>query len=142
MFARREIWARFANVHNYLDPDGLFLFDVNTSALNEDLIEHDTLAYARRKCDMFDNLWNNERFRERFIETLLEIPETIFREEHALQKIDEYEELMYVPMQKHHARFFGKTFDGKYPTATSIRKFVSKRASYIAIMIENNLSDQ
>jgi len=117
------------------------LFDVNTSALNENLIEHDTLAYARRKCDMFDNLWNNETFREQFIDTLLDIPETLFKKELALQKISEYEELMYIPMQKHHDRFLGKAFDGKYPTATSIREFINKRADFIPSMIKSNLYD-
>ena len=117
------------------------LFDVNTSSLREELIEHDTLAYVRRKSDLFANLWSNSQFRDSFIETLLEMSETLFNEELALQKIDEYEEFMYVPVQKHHERFFGKTYEGKYPAAASIREFVSRRAGYIPIMIEANLSD-
>lgn len=117
------------------------LFDVNTSSLHENLIEHDTLSYARRKSKLFGNLWNNQRFRESFAEVILEMSQTIFREELVLQKVSEYEELMYTPVQKHHQRFYGKTFDGKYPTATSIRNFVVKRADYIPIMLEANMSD-
>ena len=117
------------------------LFDVNTSALNEELIEHDTLAYARRKSKLFENLWNNQQFRNSFAKTILEMSETIFRKDLMIQKISEYEALMYTPVQKHHQRFFGKAFEGKYPTATSIRNFVDKRADYIPIMLEENMSD-
>lgn len=117
------------------------LFDVNTSALNEDLIEHDTLAYARKKSKLFGNLWNSQQFRESFAETILEMSETIFRENLVQSKISEYEELMYTPVQKHCQRFFGKTFEGKYPTATSIKNFVAQRANYISIMLEVNMSD-
>lgn len=117
------------------------LFDVNTSALNEDLIEHDTLAYARKKSKLFGNLWNSQQFRESFAETILEMSETIFRENLVRSKISEYEELMYTPVQKHCQRFFGKTFEGKYPTATSIKNFVAQRADYISIMLEANMSD-
>lgn len=114
------------------------LFDVNTSAFNGNLIEHDTIAYARLKNDMFGNLWNNEKFREAFAETILNMSETIFRDELVLQKVSEYEEFMFEPVQKHHDRFFGDSFEGKYPTASGIRKFASQRAAYIPIMLENN----
>lgn len=114
------------------------LFDVNTSAFNGNLIEHDTLAYARVKNDMFGNLWNNKKFREDFTETILKMSETIFEEELVLQKVSEFEELMFAPVQKHHERFFGDTFQEKYPTVSGIRKFASGRAAYIPMMLENN----
>ena len=90
---------------------------------------------------MFENLWNNQQFRNSFAKTILEMSETIFRKDLMIQKISEYEALMYTPVQKHHQRFFGKAFEGKYPTATSIRNFVDKRADYIPIMLEENMSD-
>ena len=57
------------------------------------------------------------------------------------QKVAEYEELMFEPVQKHHARFLGKAYEGNYPTAASIREFASKRAAYIPKMIEANIPD-
>lgn len=115
------------------------LFDVNTSAFNGNLIEHDTIAYARERNDMFGNLWNNEKFREEFKKTILNMSETIFEEELVLGKVAEYEAFMFEPVQKHHQRFFGDTFEGKYPTASGIRKFASQRSYYIPIMLENNM---
>ena len=117
------------------------LFDVNTSAFNGNLIEHDTLAYARRKSDIFGNLWNNQEFRENFAETVLKMSETVFEEELVLQKVSEYEELMFEPVQKHHERFFGNTFEGKYPTISGIRKFASQRTAYISTMLDANMLD-
>lgn len=117
------------------------LFDVNTSAFNGNLIEHDTLAYAIKKSDMFGNLWNNQEFRESFAEELLTMSETIFEEELVLKKVSEYEELMFLPVQKHHDRFFGDSFQGKYPTVSGIRKFASQRSAYIPKMLESNMAD-
>jgi len=117
------------------------LFDVNTSSLHKNLIEHDTLAYARRKSDLFGNLWNNQEFRVSFTNTILEMSETILSENIILQKVAEYEKFMFEPVQNHHKRFFGKAYEGKYPTAESIREFASKRAKYIPIMLETNMSN-
>lgn len=117
------------------------LFDVNTSAFNGNLIEHDTLAYAIRKCDMLGNLWNNQEFRERFCQTILRMSDTVFEKELVLQLVSEYEEFMFKPVQEHHKRFFGDAFEEKYPTASGIRKFASKRAEYIPVMLEMNIPD-
>lgn len=115
------------------------LFDVNTSAWYKNLVDHDTLSYVRDKSPLFDNLWTNEEFRRQFEDRLLEMSETIFKEEIVINKIEEFENLMFVPMQKHHQRFFGETFEEEYPKAESIKEFARLRAKYIPEMLSINM---
>lgn len=117
------------------------LFDLNTAAMQEESIEHDTLARVIRKSPMFKNLWSNPDFREQFSDRILEMSETIFEKESVVKTVSEYVDFMFEPVRKHHQRFFGKTFEGKYPTAESITNFARGRAEYIAVMLEANMPD-
>lgn len=117
------------------------LFDLNTAAMQEESIEHDTLARVIRKSPMFKNLWSNAEFREDFCERILEMAETIFEKEQVVEKVSDYVDFMFEPVRKHHERFFGKTFEGKYPTAESITNFALGRAAYIPEMLEANMPD-
>lgn len=117
------------------------LFDLNTAAMQEESIEHDTLARVIRKSPMFKNLWSNAEFREDFCERILEMAETIFEKEQVVEKVSDYVDFMFEPVRKHHERFFGKTFEGKYPTAESITNFAIGRAAYIPEMLEANMPD-
>lgn len=115
------------------------LFDLNTASMQEEYVEHDTLERVIRKSPMFANLWTNEKFRNDFSERLLEMSETIFEKEQVLNKVSEYVQFMFEPMQKHHQRFFGKAFESKYPTAESITNFALQRAEYIPEMLKENM---
>ena len=117
------------------------LFDLNTAAMQEESVEHDTLARVIRKSPMFKNLWSNAEFREDFCERILEMAETIFEKEQVVEKVSDYVDFMFEPVRKHHERFFGKTFEGKYPTAESITNFALGRAAYIPEMLEANMPD-
>lgn len=117
------------------------LFDVNTAAMQEDYVEYDTLDRAIKKSPMFGNLWNNEAFREEFSKRILEMSETIFQKDLVVQKVSEYVDFMFEPVRKHHQRFFGNTFEGKYPTAEGIKNFALQRAEYIPTMLEANMPD-
>ena len=90
---------------------------------------------------MFGNLWNNERFREKFSERILEMSETVFQKDLVVQKVSEYVDFMFEPVRKHHQRFFGNAFEGKYPTAEGIKNFALQRAAYVPIMLEANMPD-
>lgn len=115
------------------------LFDLNTASMQEEYVEHDTLERVIRKSPMFANLWTNEKFRNDFSERLLEMSETIFEKEQVLNKVSEYVQFMFEPIQKHHQRFFGKAFESKYPTAESITNFALQRAEYIPEMLKENM---
>ena len=117
------------------------LFDLNTASMHEDSVEHDTLARVIRKSPMFKNLWTNETFRDDFSARILEMSETIFEESLIVGKVDEYVKFMFEPVRKHHERFFGRTFEGKYPTAESIKNFALFRAEYIPDMLAANMPD-
>ena len=117
------------------------LFDINTAAMKEEYIEHDTIAHAIKKSDIFENLWDNKDFQKAFSKRLMEIAESVLNEEKVFEKIEEYKELMYEPMQVHHKRFFGDTFEDSYPTEKTIKEFAKKRAEYIPIMLEENMAD-
>lgn len=137
------LW-RVKNVGDREYEDGKWrwmLFDVNTSAMKSADIEHDTIAHAIKKNDIFENLWDNETFQETFAERLNEISEKVLNEEKVLEKIEEYKMLMYEPMQIYHQRFFGEAFEGSYPTEKTIKEFAQKRAEYIPIMLEMNMAD-
>ena len=67
--------------------------------------------------------------------------ETIFEKEQVVEKVSDYVDFMFEPVKKHHERFFGKTFEGKYPTAESITNFALGRAAYIPEMLEANMPD-
>ena len=117
------------------------LFDLNTAAMHEDSVENDTLARVIRKSPMFKNLWTNAQFREDFSKRILELSETVFEEERMIQKVDEYVDFMFEPVRKHHQRFFGTAFEGKYPTAESIKNFALLRAEYIPDMLAANMPE-
>ena len=117
------------------------LFDVNTSALSDHLVDHDTLAWVIQGCQMFANLWSNSSFREMFTETLLEMSENIFEPELVKQKVLAYENLMMKPMDKHYQRFFGGSIGTTYPTTESILEFIDQRADYIPGILAANMPD-
>ena len=55
------LW-RSRNVSEKPYEDGKWrwmLFDVNTSAFIDDIVDHDTLTYVRQESAMFNNLYNN-----------------------------------------------------------------------------------
>ena len=117
------------------------LFDVNTSALSDHLVDHDTLAWVIQGCQMFANLWNNSNFREMFTETLLEMSENIFEPELVKQKVLAYENLMMKPMDKHYQRFFGGSIGTTYPTTESILEFIDQRGNYIPDILAANMPE-
>ena len=117
------------------------LFDLNTAAMQKKSVDHDTIESARQRNGLFQSLWKNADFRERFSKRILEMSETIFKEEVAIEKVDECVALMYEPMQKHHQRFFGKAFEDEYPTEDSIKTFIKERAKYIPQILETNTLD-
>lgn len=114
------------------------LFDVNTSAFSELLTEHDTIAYAKEKCEWFSNLCTNEQFREEFADRLREMRDAVFTEELVNEKLDEYKILMSEPMENHMQRFFG--LDKRYYEIkiSDMSGFAGYRRAYIETMLNNN----
>ncbi len=114
------------------------LFDVNTSALKEELVEHDTIAYVMEECELFSNLANNIRFRSAFTKRLREMRDEVFEVQKVNAKLDEYKELMSEPMEKYFQRFFGCTNDEFHQRRREIGTFIAERQEYVDIMLKNN----
>lgn len=114
------------------------LFDVNTSALDNDLAEHDTLAYVMDECNMFANLSNNEKFRSAFAKKLCEMRDEVFLLEKVEEKLAEYELLMSEPMENHLQRFFGIDKERYLIESRKIWAFACLRSEYIETMLKNN----
>lgn len=114
------------------------LFDVNTSALSDNLVEHDTIAYAKEKCQLFTNLSTNAKFRQDFADKLREMRDVIFAEDLVNEKLDEYKALMTDPMEKHMMRFFGTGNDSYHKRRSEMRGFAHSRPAYIDTMLKNN----
>lgn len=114
------------------------LFDVNTSAFMNSLIEHDTLAYAIENNELFASLTKNEEFRAQFSERILEMADTLFEPGRVDSKITEYEVLMGAPMEKHLQRFFGTSNESYYIRSYIMREFAYARKAYVQEMLKNN----
>ena len=114
------------------------LFDVNTSALHSDLVEHDTLAYVVEECRLFRSLAKNAQFRTQFADKLREMRDVVFPLERAEVKLNEYELLMSGPMENHMKRFFGKNNERFLIESREVWAFACLRGEYIEPMLENN----
>lgn len=115
------------------------LFDVNSTAMEDGLVDNDSIKYVREHCDLFGSLYKSNLFREAFISRLLEIANTTFSEEAIEQKLQEYVALMDEPMEKHFQRFFGASNDKFHEGIEELKFFFSNRREYITQSIENNL---
>lgn len=114
------------------------LFDVNTAAFTDDLIDHDTLAYAIQENKMFGNLCNSEQFRIAFSERILELADTIFAKAYVWKKIEDYQILMADPMEKHMMRFFGTSNASFFFKVESMKLFAEERKEYVDQMLNIN----
>lgn len=108
-----------------------FLYDVN-SALSPGGAVFDTLSHARNYSAMFDNLCQNEEFRQKFTITLMDFSNTIFTKENVDPVIDECIQLAERPMNVHLKRFFSFEDNSRYLQEMSyIQNFFDERRSYI-----------
>ena len=114
------------------------LFDVNTAAFLDAYVDHDTLTYVRNESKMFDNLYNNQEFKNTFNRRLLEMSDTIFKPSIVEQTVNEYIQLMSEPMNNNHKRFFN-TDNGAFTNrADEMLEFAKQRKLYVEAMIGKN----
>ena len=114
------------------------LFDVNTSAFIDDIVDHNTLDYVIEESAMFANLYRNEGFKEAFSKRILEMSDTIFEPSFVEQQVAEYEALMSAPMENNHQRFFLSDNSSFHYRAATMKEFAKNRKAYVEAMIEEN----
>lgn len=117
------------------------LFDVNSDALTSDLTASDTIAYVRYKSDMFDNLCQNEEFREQFTITLMDLINENFRTETVDSAISDFTALMTEPMRVHHRRFSGVTDTAPFLDAVAdVQNFLDNRSPYMIQYLKSDFA--
>lgn len=138
------LW-RSRNVSDKPFEDGKWrwmLFDVNSTAMEIELIEHDAISAMRAENELFNSLCENDNFKRAFSNRWIELSNTIFERESVNQKISEYIELMDIPMKNHYQRFFGTTNEKFYIEINEIREFFNERRPYILESIRNNFGEE
>lgn len=109
------------------------LFDVNTSALRENVVEKDVLGYAMERSPIFLNLCRSDTFKKQFTITLMDLANETFSMRNAEPVIEEWLALMTEPMEVHLRRFYGEEnlylFDRE---VADIRAFLEQRKPYAA----------
>lgn len=83
------------------------IFDVNSTAMETNLVEYDYIAGMRADSELFNSMCENDDFKNAFSDRVLELADTIFKKENVNRKIDEYVRMMDIPMENHFQRFFG-----------------------------------
>ena len=112
------------------------LFDVNTAAMVDDYIDHDTLGYVISESMMFANLYTNAEFRKQFTDKIYELSETVFDANRVAALVDGYVGLMSEPMEKNHQRFFMANKDDFLYRAQIMKDFAEQRSDFIETMLE------
>ena len=118
------------------------LFDVNSTAMEEDLISLDAIASMRATSEMFDNLCNNEEFKKAFSKRILEIADTVFEKDLVNTKLNEYIEELEGAIENHFIRFFGTSNELFYETIDQLRIFFDNRRPYIIKSIKKNFGEE
>lgn len=118
----------------------MMLFDVNWGGMSckDGDVERDTIAWSRGQSPIFDNLLNNDGFRQAFTDRLLSLGENEFAPEKVDEKIDELVGIMDNPMDRHYRRFFGTDDARFHEEAEELRRFFRERRDFIPEMIAAN----
>ena len=138
------LW-RSRNVSEKLYEDGRWrwmLFDVNSTAMEKDLISLDVIDALRSTSEMFDNLCNNESFRKSFASRLIGISDDVFNKDIVNQKLDGYIEELDEVVENHFQRFFGTSNDKFYECIDELRLFFDNRRPYIIESIKDNFGEE
>ena len=132
------LW-RSRNISDKPYEDGKWrwmLFDVNSKSMKDGYYYFDYIEENRKDSKMFDSLCENDEFKRKFSERIMELTNTVFEKELVNQKITEYVQLMDKPMEKHFQRFFGTSNELFHLGIEEIRYFFNEREPYIAETIE------
>ena len=116
--ARQTDWpfANFALWRSIEKRDGKYadgkwrwlLFDSNSTAMQADIVNDNSLQFVIENDEVFASLWDNEEFRKAFETRILEISDTCFNASEMDAYIDSYKEEMRPILSESWKRFYGK----------------------------------
>ena len=112
-----ELQQAFSRVHEYLEEDGVFIFDVNTSYKYTKLLAENTFAESRDEGSfIWDNYYNEE------------------------ERIDEYDLTLFIPEGDELYRRYTEThYQRNYETETLLK--LLKNAGFIDICVYDDYTD-
>lgn len=112
-----ELQQAFSRVHEYLEEDGVFIFDVNTSYKYTKLLAENTFAESRDEGSfIWDNYYNEE------------------------ERINEYDLTLFIPEGDELYRRYTEThYQRNYETATLLK--LLKNAGFIDICVYDDYTD-
>jgi hypothetical protein len=118
----------------------MMLFDVNWGGMTcrDGDVTRDSIAWARGQSPLFDNLLNNDEFRQVFTDRLMSLRDNEFAPERVSEKTAELVRIMDDPMDDHYRRFFGTDDARFHEEAEEIERFFRERRDFIPEMIEAN----
>jgi hypothetical protein len=116
------------------------LFDSNSKSMDISYIEHNTLEYVIEKDSVFASLWENESFKEKFHDRIIEIADECFDSVEMDEFIDNYTKRMYPILSKSWKRFYGSDnnkADEYYTSMSSYKAFFEGRKEVVESWFEN-----
>lgn len=115
------------------------LFDVNTSALRENVVDKDVLGYVMERNPAFHNLCQSDAFKKQFTLTLMDLANETFSVENTEPLIEDWLALMREPMEVHLRRFYGEESLYRFDEEVAdIRAFLEGRGPYAAQYVKEN----
>lgn len=115
------------------------LFDVNTSALRENVVEKDVLAHTMERSPVFHNLCQSDAFKKQFTITLMDLANETFSERNTEPVIEKWLALMKEPTETHLRRFYGEESLHRFDEEVAdIRAFLEHRKPYAVKYLKEN----
>lgn len=109
------------------------LFDVNTSALRENVVEKDVLGLCLERSPAFRSLCRSDAFKKQFTLTFMDLANETFSAENTEPVIEAWLALMTEPMEVHLRRFYGEESLYRFDEEVAdIRAFLERRKPYAA----------
>lgn len=113
------------------------LFDVNSGGMLEEDIDYDSIANDMELSQMFANLMKNDEFRNRLLDRIEELSDTVFAVDKVDAEIEKFNEIMKIPMERRLRRFYGDGFEYLYnERLISIREFFLERGINMFNIVE------
>lgn len=115
------------------------LFDVNSGGLDYENVEADTLAYILEEDALFHAMYQNETFRVKFVNRLLEIGREVYSVEKCNELIDYYVATMKKPILSSNRRFYNNVLETEFEENVKQMKLFFERRYEIVwkFLVEN-----
>lgn len=135
-----EVWRTNATDNSQKYADGKWrwmVFDMNSPGMETEFVFLDSIEYVMKKNKMFCNMMTNNTFRQKLLQRIDELGDTVFEAEKVNRLIDDYIFYMMDSLTQDEKRFFGKESEEKINSKIEpIRHFFEHRHAYIEEILD------